>query len=156
MKPYQYIEEYKMKFCDVDFKDELKVSSLLAYLEEVACLSANELGFGYEYLKPKMYAFMVSNIRCEFLSPVRLGERVRIRTWPLQPTHVVFGREYFLETLKGERLVNASSRWCLIDMNNGRIVPSKVIENQDYASSSPKLHIRILIILAKNVCDELI
>ena len=134
MKAYQYMEEFKAKFCDVDFKDELKVSTLLAYLEEVACLSADELGFGYDYLKPKGYAFMVSNIRCEFARPVRLGEKIRVRTWPLPPSHVVFGREYYLETLENEYLAGASSRWCLIDMNTGKLLRSQAIDNQDYTT----------------------
>ena len=134
MKAYQYVEEFKAKFCDVDFKDELKVSTLLAYLEEVACLSADELGFGYDYLKPKGYAFMVSNIRCEFARPVRLGEKIRVRTWPLPPSHVVFGREYYLETLENEYLAGASSRWCLIDMNTGKLLRSQAIDNQDYTT----------------------
>ena len=65
MKPYEYIEEFKIKYCDVDFKDEMKVSTALSLMEEVACGSADELGFGYEYVKPKGYAFVVSNIYLE-------------------------------------------------------------------------------------------
>ena len=30
--------------------------------------------------------------------------------------------------------MNASSRWCLIDLNTGKIAPSKLIEGQDYAT----------------------
>ena len=41
------MKTFKIKNCDVDFKDELKMSAVLSYLEEVACLSADELGFGY-------------------------------------------------------------------------------------------------------------
>ena len=40
---------------------------VLAYLEEVACSSADELGFGYAFVKPRGYAFMVTNICCEFI-----------------------------------------------------------------------------------------
>ena len=42
MKPYQHIKDFTIKYCDVDFKDEMKVSTALAYLEEVACSSADE------------------------------------------------------------------------------------------------------------------
>ena len=79
MKPYQHIKDFTIKYCDVDFKDEMKVSTALAYLEEVACSSADELGFGYEFVKPRGYAFMVTNICCEFLKPVPLGETIRIK-----------------------------------------------------------------------------
>lgn len=134
MKPYEHIEEFKIKYCDVDFKDEIKTSTALALMEEVACASADELEFGYFYLKPRGYAFMVAKIYLEFLRPIVLGETVRVKTWPLIPSRVVFGREYQFESEAGETLINASSRWCLIDMKDGKILQSKVIDNQDYST----------------------
>jgi acyl-ACP thioesterase len=47
---------------------------------------------------------------------------------------VAFGREYQIVDQAGAVCVNASSRWCLIDMNTGKILPSKVIDNQDYST----------------------
>ena len=132
MEQYVHEKEFLIKYCDVDFKDELKVSATLAYLEEVACSSADELGFGYAFVKPRGYAFMVSNICCRFLTPVRLGETARFRTWPTPPSRAIFGREYQIFSKAGETLVNASSRWCLVDMQSGKLLPSKVIDNQDY------------------------
>ena len=34
----------------------------------------------------------------------------------------------------GELAMNASSRWCLLDMNSGKLLPSKMIDNQDYST----------------------
>ncbi len=134
MKPYEHSREFQIKYCDADFKDEMKVSVALSLLEEVACSSADELGFGYSYVKPKGYAFMVTNICMEFYRPVLLGETIAIKTWPNPPSYVVFGREYQMVSLSGELLVNATSRWCLVDMKSGKILPSKMIDNQDYAT----------------------
>lgn len=134
MKVYEHIQEFLIKYCDVDFKDELKASTMLAYFEEVASFSAEELGFGYSFVKPKGYAFMVSNICCEFLRPVPISEIAVFKTWPLPPTHFTFGREYQILDREGEIYVNASSRWCLVDMTSGKLLPSKVIEGQDYST----------------------
>ncbi len=134
MKVYEHIQKFQVKYCEVDFKDELKLSTLLSYFEEVACASADELGFGYSYVKPRGYAFMVSNICCEFFAPVTLGEIVRMKTWPTPPSHFVFGREYQLLSNTGKVKVNATSRWCLIDMTTGKLSPSKSIDNQDYTT----------------------
>ena len=131
---YEHKQNFTVKYCDADFKDELKVSALLAYLEEVACSSADELGFGYAYVKPRGYAFMVSNICCEFMKPITLGERITLKTWTTPPTHVIFGREYQVDAQSGELAMNASSRWCLRDMNTGKLLPSKMIDNQDYST----------------------
>ncbi len=134
MEKYEHVKEFTAKYCEVDFKDELKVSTALSYMEEAACSSADELGFGYAYVKPRGYAFMVSNIYLEWLSPVPLGERVRVKTWPTPPTHVIFGREYQFLSPTGEVRVNATSRWCLIDMTTGKLLPSKAIDNQEYSA----------------------
>ncbi len=138
MKAYEYIQEFKIKYCDVDFKDEMKVSTALALMEEVACDSADELGFGYSYVKVQGYAFVISNIHIEFVRPVTLGEYVRVKTWPTVPSHVIFGREYQFESMEGEVLLSASSRWCLINVQSGKILPSKVIDNQNYATYNTK------------------
>ncbi len=134
MKVYEHIKEFLIKYCDVDFKDELKPSAMLAYLEEVACSSADELGFGYQFIKPRGYAFMVSNICCEMVKPIPLGVQACIKTWPLPPSFATFGREYQILDAEGSVCVNASSRWCLMDLNTGKLLLSKVIDNQDYST----------------------
>ena len=134
MELYEHKNDFIIKYCDSDFKDEMKLSVALALMEEVACSSADELGFGYAFVKPRGYAFMVSNICMEFIKPISLGDKTQVKTWPLIPTRATFGREYqFL--LNGEVAINASSRWCLIDINEGKILPSKAIDNQDYTTS---------------------
>lgn len=133
MKQYEHNKEFLIKYCDVDFKDELKVSSALAYMEEVACSSADELGFGYDFVKPRGYAFMVSNIYCEFVKPIPLGAIIRLKTWPSVPSHYVFGREYQM-LIEDEVFMNATSRWCLIDMKTGKLLRSETVDNQDYST----------------------
>ena len=134
MEKYCYKQSFDVRYCDVDFKDELKPSTVLAFLEEAACYSADELGFGYQYIKPRGLAFIVTNVCCEFYRPIKLFDRdVCVRTWPLPPSYVVFGREYQL--CAGEEITaTASSRWCLIDLKSGKIASSKQIENQDYTT----------------------
>ncbi len=137
MNIYEHKKEFFAKYCEVDFKDELKVSTMLSYMEEVACSSADELGFGYAYVKPKGYAFMVSNLALECIEPVPLGELVTVKTWPTPPTHVVFGREYQFLSPTGKVYLNATSRWCLIDMSTGKLLQSKVLTEQDYSTYNP-------------------
>lgn len=134
MSDYEHIQEFTVKYCEADFKDELKVSALFSYFEEVACSSADELGFGYEYVKPRGYAFMVTGLSCVFYQPITLGERIRVKTWPTPPTHAIFGREYLAVAKNNEIKVKASSRWCLIDMKENKLLPAKAIDNQDYST----------------------
>ncbi len=138
MKVYEHKKEFTIKYCDADFKDEIKPSIALALMEEVACSSADELGFGYAFVKPRGYAFMVTNIHMQFFRPIKLGDKVVVKTWPTPPTRVIFGREYQFESENGETLINATSRWCLIDSKEGKLLQSKVIDNQDYSTYNTK------------------
>ncbi len=126
-----------MRYCDVDFRDEAKLSTLFSYMEEAAGSSADELGFGYAYCKERNYAFMVTNIALECIRPIPLGELAQVKTWPTPPTRVVFGREYQFFSKTGKPYANASSRWCLIDRGTGKLLQSKVLTEQDYSTYNP-------------------
>lgn len=134
MKKYAHIKSFEIKTREADFKDELKASSVLSFMEEVAGSSAEELGFGYKHVRPRGYTFMVTNVIFRINKQMKAGETVRVKTWPTKPSYVVFGREYEFLSEKEEVLLSASSRWCLIDVSTGKVVQSKVIDNQDYST----------------------
>ena len=131
---YEHKKAFILKNREVDFKDEMKVSTALSLMEEVAGSSADELGFGYQFTKENGCAFFVSAICCEFLTPVFYGDAVDVVTWPLPPSHVVFEREYRFFDKHGNLAINAASRWCLVDVKTGKILPSKTITGQDYST----------------------
>ena len=54
---YRNIRKYDIRYTDVDFKDDIKLSSLMSVLEESACISADELGFGYADIAPRGHRF---------------------------------------------------------------------------------------------------
>ena len=115
MSAYSNTKTYPLRYSDFDFKDELRPSALLALTQESACMSADELGFGYADLKPAALGFVIVNSYCSMLRPVRLGEEVTVSTWPLPPRHVFFERDYRL-TSGGEEVAAVASRWCLVDL----------------------------------------
>ncbi len=90
----------------------------MGLVQEAACSSADELGFGYEDLKPKDFGFITVHTYCEFLTPVRIGDVLTVETWPLPPRHVFFERDYRVMNEKGERVANLASRWCLVNLKD--------------------------------------
>ena len=126
---YRHKKIYELRYTDVDAYDVLKPSSLLSFLEESACLSADELGFGYDAVAPKNMGFIIVNWYIEFTRPVRLGEKLEIQTWPLRPKFLIFFRDYEF-FVNGEKVGVATARWCLIDTVNFKVLPpSAFFEN---------------------------
>lgn len=141
MARYICKENYKTDFCDVDFKDELKISALLSRFESVASKSADELGFGYDYLKAHGYAFFLAEIRCELLHAISLSSTLTVCTWPTPPSYVVFGREFEGYGENGEKVLTATSRWCAVDFATGKLLSPKAFPEQDYKNTDIYSHV---------------
>lgn len=119
---YRHIKVYELRYTDVDAYDNLKLSSLLAFLEESACLSADELGFGYAAVSAKNLGFVVVNWYLKLKRPIRLGEKLTVHTWPLKAKYLIFLRDF--ELYCGDEKVGvATSRWCMVNLENFATMP---------------------------------
>ena len=120
---YKNIRSYGLKYTDVDAYDNLKLSSLLSFLEESACHSADELGFGYDDVAPMNIGFIVVNYYLKLFKTIKLGDELTVHTWPLRPKHIIFLRDYELYCGK-EKVGVATARWGMIDTKTFSLLPS--------------------------------
>lgn len=128
---YRNKQVYKIKYVDVDFKERLKLSSLLSYFEESAGISASELSFGYDDITPKGLAFILANYYVKFVKPIRLGDVLEVFTWPLKPSKLICLRDFEVNC-GGEKVAVATSRWCIVDFKNYKIMPTNILFENDY------------------------
>lgn len=128
MSSYCNTRVYPLRYTDYDFCDRLKPSALLALAQESAGASADELGFGYEALKPLGFGFITVATHCEFRKPVALLETLTVETWPLPPRHVIFERDYRVKDSKGEEVAAIASRWCLVDLSTFSLLPPSALK----------------------------
>ena len=127
---YKHIKTYAIRYTDVDFKDELKLSALLSVLEESACLSADELGFGYADITPRGIGFILANWYLEISRPIKLNEQLTVHTWPMKPQNTIFLREF--EVYSGhEKVCSGTTRWCMVDLKTFSVLPTSVFFNGD-------------------------
>lgn len=133
---YLHKKDYEIRYTDVDFKDELKLSALLAMSEQSACLSADELDFGYAVLAPKNYGFILSGWYLQLFRPIRLGEVLTVHTWPVKPRKLIVMRdfEYFVG---GEKVGVATSRWCIVSLTDFSLLPSEAVFGNDAREYNP-------------------
>lgn len=119
---YRHIKSYELRYTDVDAYDNLKLSSLLSFLEESACLSADELGFGYDDVAPRHMGFVIANYYIELYKAVKLGDILTVHTWPLKPKFMIFLRDF--ELYCGDEKVGvATARWCMINTDTFEVLP---------------------------------
>lgn len=120
---YRNKKEYEIRYTDVDLYDNLKLSSLLSFMEESACRSADELGFGYSVLQPQNFGFILSNWYVELFRPIKLGDKLRVDTWPVEPKKLIVLRDFEIY-IGDEKVGVATSRWCLVDLKTFNLLPS--------------------------------
>ncbi len=129
-KLYRHEKTYQLRYTDVDFNDRLKLSSLLSLMEESACLSADELGFGYNVLKPKNYGFILVNWYISLDRTIKFGENLTIHTWPIKPKRLAVFRDFEFY-VDGVKVGVATSRWCLVDLDDFSLVTSDAVFGTD-------------------------
>lgn len=120
---YKHIKNYEIRYTDCDVFDALKPSSLLSMMEESACLSADELGFGYDVITPLRMGFILVNWYIELYKPLKLGGKIEIHTWPLKPAHLIFFRDFEIYC-GGEKVGVCVTRWCMISLDDFSMLPT--------------------------------
>ncbi|MGN1060700.1 MAG: acyl-[acyl-carrier-protein] thioesterase [Candidatus Coproplasma sp.] len=118
---YCNVRKYELRYTDVDFEDNIKLSALLSLMEESACASADELGFGYSVLQPKNIGFVILNWHLELYKAIKLGDELTVHTWPVKPRRLTVFRDFELY-IGDEKVGVASSRWCVIDLKDFKII----------------------------------
>lgn len=131
---YRNISKYNIRYTDTDAFDNLKLSSLLAFQEEAAGYSADELGFGYNAVSAKNLGFIIVNNYIELIRPIKLGEVLELHTWPLRPKHMIFLRDYEFYSA-GEKVGVATTRWCMIDTQKYAMMPVSAFFDEDSFNS---------------------
>lgn len=126
------------RYTDFDFCDGLRLSSYLSLIQEAGSLSANEMGIGSDFLWPRGWGFIVTNTYLKIFRPVRTGERLTVRTWPLPPRKVIFERDCEIYGESGEKVAACVSRWCLFDLKNQKILSDAALPDRDYSRYSSR------------------
>lgn len=125
---YLHSKDYAFRYTDADFQDIIRPAAFLSVMQESACLSADELGFGYDNLKPKNIGFILSNWYVELNRPVAYDDVLTVHTWPIKPKHAIVMRDFEL-FIGDEKVGVGTSRWCLVDLATFSMLPASVIFN---------------------------
>jgi acyl-ACP thioesterase len=132
-KRYVYDYDIKTRYAEYDHRDELKLSAWLTYLQEAGSGGAEQLGCGSDFLWKRGWGFIVTGYYLEIYRPVPITAPMKVKTWALPPKHVLFERSYEFLSESGEKIAAAESRWCLLDVKNGKILPADSIGKTDIA-----------------------
>ncbi len=117
----------------------LTLTGMINYLQDCSIFQSEDMGVGVTYLDTVRKAWMLSAWRIRILRYPRQGEQVMIGTWHYGQRGIYGFRNFIMEDEGGKRLVEADSRWFLLDLDTG--LPCRVQEEDiaPYGEPSPRL-----------------
>lgn len=116
--------KYKVHNYEADGNGRIMISSLMNYLEDIAIEQANEFGSGIEYLKQNNIAWVVYRWNVKINKYAKVGETLKVRTWPHTYRKFYAYRKHEIVNSDGEVIVAADSIWFMIDISKRR--PCKI------------------------------
>lgn len=127
---YCWENEYPLKYYEMDANMVLKPSALLNFLQDMATVNAEMLGFGYSFTHPKNYGWFLVKYHLEFDEyPAELDE-VIIKTEARGISKILASRDFEIWTADNKkRLGRAASNWMMVDLNTKSVLPlAKVVD----------------------------
>ncbi len=115
-------ETFTVRYHEADRRGILKLANWFDFLQESAANHADELGIGYHDLNAINRMWVLSRLRLALRRPVRLGETLRVDTWPSSIRRLFAHREFTVRTAEGETVATASSAWLLLSADKHRPV----------------------------------
>lgn len=110
---YQF--DSRVRYSEVDSGRELTLPSLLDYFQDCCTFQSEDLGVGVDYLSQNQTAWMLSSWEIRLNRNPRMGERIRVSTWPYQFKGFYGYRNFKLEDADGNLLAAANSVWVYMD-----------------------------------------
>lgn len=133
----KYTKPYSVVARDSDFMQNIKLSSLFSYFEDIAGLHASELGIPRETLYEKHgCVWVVSRTKVEILKYPVWNDEVIFETWPQVPQRFQVDRDYYVKDKDGNILIKGSSIWVLIDYKTRHLVKTDILD--DYSQGVVK------------------
>ncbi len=120
---YTLEKEYAITYYEQNVKGDLKESALLNFLQDIATISAEKLGFGPSYIFPHNYAWVVLKYHIELYKELKNLEKLIIKTESRGTTKLYAFRDFELYSADRTLLGRIVSAWVLIDIDSRKIQP---------------------------------
>lgn len=126
----KFQKEFEIHYYEVNFYQELTPLAFLNYLEETAIAHSEAVGYGVSRLKNMGYGWVLSHWQIHFEQYPKLGEIIKIQTWPSHFERFYGEREFLVLNAQDKIIARASSLWIFLNLAKRRPtrIPSEISE----------------------------
>ena len=121
-----YTQNFEITDHYVDCFGRMTPSSILLMIQEVAGKHCTALSVDYDTLAKRRMFWAVTRHRVQVSRMPRLGETIRVETWPMPTTRVAYPRSVVAYDAAGNECFRAISLWVLMNLDTrSMILPGK-------------------------------
>jgi medium-chain acyl-[acyl-carrier-protein] hydrolase len=115
-------QDYYLRALDVDISGRFMPSAILTRMQEIAEDHANLVGVGrVDLVEEKSLAWVLTRLHLEMKKYPKIGQTIKVATWPCPPTKITIARQFSLHDMEGGELGRAATQWVLLDINERAI-----------------------------------
>lgn len=120
MTPYEIT--YRILSSDTDRFRRLRISRLMAYLQEAAIAHTEMLGAGREKTLDKGLLWIISLQQVRIRKMPVYDDTIRLFSLPGERMHSFFPRHYRITDADGEEMIRGSALWLLMDEKERKMI----------------------------------
>jgi medium-chain acyl-[acyl-carrier-protein] hydrolase len=122
---------YRIRYFETGRSQELSITSLMRYFEELALFQSEANGVGFDYYHRHQVIWMLHQYDIRIHRMPRFGDTVLLRTIPESIYRFMGFRRFWVLNQEGEELVSADSSWLYVNTQTRR--PIRVSEDMKRA-----------------------
>ena len=107
---------------DTNLKQELTNTSLLRFLEDIAGIHSEKVGYGATSIDKTKRTWILLSWKVKVLKRAKMNDEVIVETWSRIIEKFYAYRDFKVFDKDGNIIAIATSKWIYMDIENGRIV----------------------------------
>ena len=115
-------QDFYVGLSDTNLKQELTNTSLLRFLEDIAGIHSEKVGYGASSIDKTKRTWILLSWKVKMTKRPKMNEMVKVVTWSRLIEKFYAYRDFEIYDQKGKLLGIASSKWIYMDIENERIV----------------------------------
>jgi medium-chain acyl-[acyl-carrier-protein] hydrolase len=118
-----YVEHsFFIGFRDIDYKNNIKIKSMLSFLEDVGGIHSNKVGYGLLDIPKKKRSWILLNWKVKFIRRPHYAETLRIKTWTRAMDKLYAYRDFEVYDENNKIVALASSKWVCVNTEKMSVI----------------------------------
>ena len=116
------LQDFYVGLSDTNTKQELTETSLLRFLEDIAGMHSEKVGYGASSIDKTKRTWILLSWKVRMFKRPKMNETVTVETWSRLIEKFYAYRDFKVYDTNKNLVAIATSKWIYIDIENGRIV----------------------------------